>query len=64
MAKLKTKESKVTSFSLDVKVLDRMDNYSRKTFVPKTKIIEQAVTEYLNKMEESNPLSNKEEKDG
>ena len=51
MAKPKTKDSKVTSFSLDVKVIDRMNEYSKKTFVPKTKIIEQAVTEYLNKME-------------
>lgn len=64
MAKLKTKDSKVTSFSLDVKVLDRMDNYSRKTFVPKTRIIEQAVTEYLDRMEESMPLDFKEEKNG
>lgn len=54
MAKPKTKDSKVTSFSLDVKVLDRMNEYSKKTFVPKTKIIEQAVTEYLNKMERKN----------
>ena len=51
MPKPKTKDSKTTSFSLDVKVLDRMNEYSKKTFVPKTKIIEQAVTECLNKME-------------
>ena len=54
MPKPKTKESKTTSFSLDVKVLDRMNEYSKKTFVPKTKIIEQAVTEYLDKMEKKN----------
>ena len=51
MAKPKTKDSKTTSFSLDVKVLNRMNEYSKKTFVPKTKIIEQAVTEYLDRME-------------
>ena len=52
MAKPKLKESRTTSFSLDIKVLNRLDEYHKKTFVPKTKVIEQAVMEYLDKMEE------------
>lgn len=54
MAKTKTKESKITSFSIDASVLERMDKYSQETFVPKTKIVEQAVKEYLDKMENKN----------
>ena len=52
MAKTKTKDSKVTSFSLDVKVLDKLDEYCKTTYVPKTKVVEVALNEYLDKMEE------------
>ena len=45
MAKLKLKESRTTSFSFDIKGLNRLDEYHKKTFVPKTRIIEQAVME-------------------
>ncbi len=58
MAKTKTKDSKVTSFSLDVKVLDRLDEYCKATYVPKTKVVEIALNEYLNNMEKNNPLFN------
>lgn len=51
MPKKKSKESKITSFSLDVNILDRLDKYSKKTYIPKTRIIEVAVTEYLDRME-------------
>ncbi len=56
MAKTKTKDSKVTSFSLDVKVLDKLDEYCKTTYVPKTKVVEVALNEYLDKMEKINPL--------
>jgi metal-responsive CopG/Arc/MetJ family transcriptional regulator len=56
MAKTKTKDSKVTSFSLDVKVLDKLDEYCKTTYVPKTKVVEIALNEYLDKMEKINPL--------
>lgn len=62
MAKIKTKDSKVTSFSLDVKVLDRLDEYCKATYVPKTKVVEVAINEYLDVMEKNNPLFNKNEK--
>ena len=56
MAKPKTKDPKIVSFSLDEKIVDRMNKYSKKTFVPKTKIVEQAVNEYLNKMEKKTTI--------
>lgn len=47
MAKPKTKDSKVVSFSLDMKVLEKLDDYSNKTYVPKTKVVELAVSKYI-----------------
>ena len=59
MAKVKTKDSRVTSFSLDVKILDKLDNYCKVTYVPKTKVVEVALNEYLDAMEKNNSLFNK-----
>lgn len=59
MPKTKTKESRVTSFSLDAKVLDRLDDYCKVTFVPKTRVVEMALNKYLDAMEKNNPLFNK-----
>lgn len=50
MAKPKTKDSKVVSFSLDVKVLDKLDKYCKETYVPKTKVVEVAVAKYIDEM--------------
>lgn len=50
MAKPKTKDSKVVSFSLDVKVLDKLDEYCKETYVPKTKVVEIAVAKYIDEM--------------
>ncbi len=61
MAKPKIKDSKVTSFSLDVKVLDRLDEYCKTTYVPKTKVVELALERYLDEMEKKNPLFEKED---
>lgn len=47
MAKPKTKDSKIVSFSLDMKVLEKLDDYSNKTYVPKTKVVELAVSKYI-----------------
>lgn len=61
MAKPKIKDSKVTSFSLDVKVLDRLDEYCKTTYVPKTRVVELALERYLDEMEKKNPLFEKED---
>ncbi|MDY4495168.1 MAG: ribbon-helix-helix domain-containing protein [Erysipelotrichaceae bacterium] len=61
MAKPKIKDSKVTSFSLDVKVLDRLDDYCKTTYIPKTKVVELALERYLDEMEKKNPLFEKED---
>ena len=57
--KPKTKDSRITSFSLDVKVLDKLDNYCKVTYVPKTKVVEIAINEYIDSMTENNSLFNK-----
>lgn len=43
------KEVVKVSYSLDKEVSDMIDKYNEETFVPKTKIIEEAVKEYINK---------------
>ena len=62
MSKPKIKNSKVTSFSLDVEILERLDNYCKTTFVPKTKVVELSLKKYLDEMEKNNPLFKKESK--
>lgn len=47
MAKPKIKDSKVVSFSLDLKVLEKLDDYSNKTYIPKTKVVELAISKYI-----------------
>ena len=58
MAKPKTKDSKVVSFSLDVKVLDKLDEYCKETYVPKTMVVEVAVTKYIDEMKRIQTLKN------
>lgn len=48
MAKPKKDIVKVT-YTLDKQVSDMIDKYNEETFVPKTKIIEEAVKEYIKK---------------
>jgi hypothetical protein len=38
------------------KALDKLDEYCKTTYVPKTKVVEVALNEYLDKMEKINPL--------
>ena len=49
MPKEKTKEFKASTYSLDVEVLRKLEEYSKETMIPKTRIIEQAIIEYIDK---------------
>lgn len=47
MARPKTKQSITRSFSLDKEVVELLDKYSNKTFIPKTKVVEEAIKMYI-----------------
>lgn len=47
MAKPKTKDSKATTFTLDVNVIEQLNVYSEETMIPKTRIVERAIIEYI-----------------
>ena len=47
--KEKIKEFKANTYSLDVDVLRKLEEYSKETMIPKTRIIEQAIIEYIDK---------------
>lgn len=49
MPKEKTKEFKASTYSLDVEVLRKLEEYSKETMIPKTRIIERAIIEYVDK---------------
>lgn len=48
MAQDKKKRIKVT-YSLTQEVSDMIDDYNAKSFIPKTKIVEESVKEYIKK---------------
>ena len=50
MARPKVKESTLRTFRMNNIVGDRLDIYSASTKIPKTAIVELAVTEYLDKV--------------
>lgn len=50
MARPKVKESTLRTFRMNNIVGDRLDAYSASTKIPKTAIVELAVTEYLDKV--------------
>lgn len=50
MGRPKGKTTECTSFSMNKEVLARLNAYSEQSMVPKTKVIEKAVTEYLDKL--------------
>ena len=52
MSKENPKGVKVTSFSLKYSIWARLSRVSQKSGVPATKIVEKAITEYLDKNEE------------
>lgn len=47
MTRPKIKESKTVSYSLDNEVLELLEKYARETMIPKTRIVEQAIKEYI-----------------
>lgn len=47
MTRPKTKDSKTVSYSLDIHILELLEQYSNETMIPKTRIIEQAIKEYI-----------------
>lgn len=60
MAKPKTKESKIVSFSLDLKILEKLDSYSKRTYIPKTKVVELALSKYIDEMKNKEGLVDQE----
>lgn len=52
MARPKTKESKLRTFRMNNLVGDRLDAYSESSKIPKTTIVEMAVAEYLDRVEQ------------
>ena len=60
MAKPKTKESKTVSFSLDLKILEKLDSYSKRTYIPKTKVVELALSKYIDEMKNKEGLVDQE----
>ncbi len=51
MARPKGKTTEPTCFSLNKEVLARLNAYAEKTMIPKTKVVEKAITEYINMAE-------------
>lgn len=54
MNKTKTKNSKATTFTLDVEVVRMLNDYSKISMIPKTRIVEKAIVEYIKKGIDSN----------
>lgn len=51
MARAK-KDSEARTFRLSPEILKRLDNYSEKTSIPKTAIVERALKQYLEVVDE------------
>ena len=51
MGRPKGRHTTATSFSLNTEVLNRLNRYAETSMIPKTKILEKALTEYLDKLE-------------
>lgn len=54
MSRPKIKESKLRTFRMDNKIGDRLDAYSADTKIPKTAVVETALTEYLDRIYPTN----------
>jgi len=50
MGRPQGKTTECTSFSLNKDVLARLNAYSEKSMISKTKIVEKSITEYLDKV--------------
>ena len=53
MGRPKSKDAKSTSFSLDVEILKRLQASAKELNVPKTRIVERAIEEYLDRLEQN-----------
>lgn len=49
MGRPKGKTTQCTSFSLNQEVLAKLNAYSESTMIPKTKVLEKALTEYFDR---------------
>ena len=49
MGRPRGKTTECTSFSMNKDVLARLNAYSEQSMIPKTKVVERAITEYLDK---------------
>lgn len=52
MGRPKSKDAKATSFSLDVEILKRLQEKAKQLEVPKTRIVERAIVEYFDRLEQ------------
>lgn len=53
MARPKTKDATSCTFNLDNEVVKQLDNFSKETFIPKTKIVEEAIKNYIKSYNEN-----------
>ena len=60
MGRPQGRNTEATSFSLNKEVLARLNAYSAYSMVPKTKVVEISITDYLNKVGFSQEFDNKE----
>lgn len=54
MGRPKGINTKLVNFSLHHEIIDRLEKYSKASMIPKTRIVERALYEYLDKMEGNN----------
>ena len=50
MGRPRGKTTECTSFSMNKDVLNRLNAYSEVSMIPKTKIVEKAITDFLDKL--------------
>lgn len=50
MGRPRGKTTECTSFSMNKDVLNRLNAYSEESMIPKTKIVEKAITDFLDKL--------------
>ncbi len=43
------KEGKFMNFKLDLKIVEQLEQYSKETMIPKTRIVEKALQEYFDR---------------
>ena len=60
MGRPQGRNTEATSFSLNKEVLARLNAYSAYSMVSKTKVVERAITEYLDKMNFKQEQQNEE----